>query len=130
MKRKILGVSMMLSACIHGFGARNHSQDIHFGAPIRVGNTVLQEGDYKMVWDRAAIDVLVAFMQDGRVVCRAAAKTAQANNHWDTGTSETLELVTKTERGLLILEEVELPHMNLFFDPTSPSKNEHQYSLK
>ncbi|HMK28107.1 MAG TPA: hypothetical protein VK473_00380 [Terriglobales bacterium] len=63
-------------------GSKN-SASVSISQPVKVGDTQLQPGDYKVVWDGTGSDVQVSFMQGKKTVATAPAKLVEQGNPYD-----------------------------------------------
>jgi hypothetical protein len=75
MKRKFVVVSaLLLSLAIGVYAAEKNSDRITFHDPVKIANTTLPAGDYKVVWDGTGPDVQVSFLQGKKTLVTAPAK--------------------------------------------------------
>lgn len=112
--KHILGCALILGLfSIPGFAATN-SKNVNFPDAVTVGTAKLPAGDYKVTWTGAGPSVQVKIVQLNayhplKVTVPAELETAK-NGH--TG------LITKSQNGADLVQEIELNKVSLIFSPT------------
>lgn len=111
-----LGI-MVAVMSIPGLALNRDSAKVHFATPVRVGSSNLPAGDYKVSWTGAGPDVQVSFAQGKKVIATSLAKLTQADNEAATSqTANGVEVETAQEGSTAVLQELQLPHLNLSFE--------------
>ena len=95
--------------------AQSHSKQVKFDQTTKVGDTALQPGDYKVVWDGDGPDVEVSFQQNNKTVASATAKLANAPGPYDAAV-----VVRDDSTGSVTLEELDFKNLELVFSQSSP----------
>ena len=114
---KYLASFLLLAAMTAPCFARNdHSANIQFSHPVRVGSAILHEGNYKMVWDDSKPQVKVSFFMNGKAVVTADASLTVAENAVP---SSQPEFTFSQQGGTDTLDSIEMRHMTLVFSGTS-----------
>jgi len=87
MKTKFAHISLLLMLVFAlgtvAMAASKNSASINIAETAKVGDTQLQPGDYKLVWEGTGPDVQVSFMQGKNTVATAPAKLVQQSNPYD-----------------------------------------------
>jgi hypothetical protein len=114
MKRTLSALLMVVLLSDLSFARSKDSITINFSTPVEVGSKTLPEGDCRMTWTGSGPTVQVSFAK-GKTVVTVPAKLVPAQNHWVPLTNTGYEAETKQGNGVMVLEEIRLPHLNLFF---------------
>lgn len=93
---------------LSAFARNRNSHSVNFFDPVKIGNTQLKAGDYKVEWQGAGPAVNVTFLQNGKTVATAPA-TLQTNNSRITDDDVVLD-ASKTNAKAKALRELDFAH--------------------
>jgi len=117
MKRKFVVVSaLLLSLAIGVYAAEKNSENITFHDPVKIANTTVPAGDYKVVWDGSGSNVQVSFLQGKKTVATAPATLVDTGNN--VGKSVSLK---KDSDNSQVLSEITFKKRALRFDESAPA---------
>jgi hypothetical protein len=97
--------------------ATKSQENLSLGTPTKVGNSQLQPGDYKVVWEGNGPDVQVSFVQDKKTVATATAKLVHQPTVYD-GAVETTDVANNSQ----ILTSIEWKKQSLVFTNSASSQ--------
>jgi hypothetical protein len=117
---RALSVLLMIVLLSNSSLARSKaSVTVNFATPVKVGSKVLPEGVSEVTWTGSGPNVQVSFVQlsftHGKTVVTVPAKLVPAQNHWAPLSNSGYEAITEQADGATVLDEIELPHLNLLF---------------
>lgn len=87
-------------------------KSISLPEPAKVGDKVLQPGDYKITWEGSGPTVDVKFQQNGKTIVTAPATVKQEKTGYEGGT---LDLKGESANDTKTLESISFKHMALIF---------------
>ena len=124
MKTKFAHISVLLTLVFAlasvSMAAAKNSASVNIPNTAKVGDTQLQPGDYKVVWEGTGPDVQVSFMQGKNTVATAPAKLVQQSNPYD-GAIET----TGNDDSSRVINAIDLKNRSqVFTSTTAPSSGQ------
>jgi maltodextrin utilization protein YvdJ len=116
--RAFLAFLFLLALPIASFAAKN-SKEVTFDTPVKVGDTQLDAGTYKVAWSGTGSQVEVSFSQNGNNVAGA---TAELRN--ESGPYDSAMVLDPQEDGSVVLKELDFKNVELVFsNQNQPSGN-------
>ena len=111
-------LAMVFAVPAISMAATKSQENLSLSTATKVGNSQLQPGDYKVVWEGNGPDVQVRFVQGTKTIATATAKVVQQPAVYD-GAVET----TSADKNSRILTSIEWNKQSLVFtNPASTSQ--------
>jgi hypothetical protein len=118
MKAKSLFVFAALLIPALAFAAEKKSANVEIDQPLKVADTQLAPGQYRVTWDGSGSDVTVTFLKGNKTVATAPAKLVNTSSNQNA--IETFTTADKTQ----LLKAVDLKNLTIQFQtPVSASGN-------
>ena len=105
----------LLLVVVPAFSFAASKKSINVAEPVKVGNTVLQPGDYVVTWDGNGPSVQVTFKQNNKTVVTAPASVEKQTNAYDGA----LDLKSAEGTNAKTLHAIDFKNMALIFDQGS-----------
>lgn len=105
MKRFFASALIVASLSVPAFAAKN-SQDITLTDPVKVGETQLPAGNYKVSWTTTGSATQVTIAEKGKASVTVPAKLVDAKNGH-------VAVLTNTVGGVAVLQSIQLNNMSL-----------------
>jgi uncharacterized protein with FMN-binding domain len=98
---------LFMLVSVAAFAGSKKAETVTFDKSVKVGNTELAPGDYKVSWNGTGPNVEVTFAQDKKAVT-APAQLVEKHN-------PTRAIATRTENGSQVLTEIQFKDVDLQF---------------
>jgi hypothetical protein len=119
MKAKFSFVFAALLVPALAFAAEKNSAKVQIDEPVKVADTQLTPGQYRLTWDGTGSDVTVTFLKGNKTVATAPAKLVTASGN-EQNAIETFTTADKTQ----LLKAVDLKNLTIQFQtPVSAAGN-------
>ena len=116
--RAFLAFLFLLALPVASFAAKN-SKEVTFDTPVKVGDTQLEAGTYKVAWSGTGTQVEVSFSQNGN---KLASATAQLSN--EAGPYDDAVELAPDQDGSMVLRQLDFKNLKLVFsNQNQPSGN-------
>jgi hypothetical protein len=104
--KRIFGYAIVLaSLSIPALAAKN-SQTVAIDTPVKVGNTQLPAGNYKVTWTASGSNAQVTIAQKGKASVTVPARVTEQKNNQTSVTTDTLN-------GASVLQSIQLNNVTL-----------------
>jgi hypothetical protein len=110
--------SMVFLVPALAFAAHKNSENVQLDQMVKVANTQLAPGEYKMTWEGNGPDVTVSFIEGKKIVATAPARLVSDS----TSSAGAIETFTATDK-TVILRAVELKNETIRFENASAAGN-------
>jgi hypothetical protein len=110
----LFAAAMMLFVPTLAFAGSKNTANVKLDQPVKVADTQLAPGQYKLIWEGSGPNVTVSFTEGKKTVATTSAKLVNNRNN-----QEAIETTTAADNTTM-LEAIELKNITLQFENALP----------